>query len=152
MIMRHWITSFLLLTTNRVVAARPRIAKLQIRRPPLLRRAGGRRPAAGAACYRGPRASNAVTPSPASPSARTDRAAHRGGRAVHGERRFDRDRDLAAGDRGRYRHGPARAQARHHLLSHLACSIPAALRLDRGPLRRAARVPRRDRGVHGWLD
>src|SRR5262249_8732349 len=52
--------------------------------------------------------------------AETHRAADRGGRLVHGEHGFDRDRDLAAGDRCRYRHEPAGAQARGHCLPAVA--------------------------------
>ena len=44
---------------------------------------------------------------------------------VHGEHGLDRDRDLAACDRGRHRHQPADAEARDHLLSlSLAVFIP----------------------------
>ena len=65
---------------------------------------------------------------------------------------FDRHRDVAAGDRGRHRHEPARAQARAHLLPARARHLHPGQRLDRRPLRRAHHLPRRDRRLHARLD
>src|SRR6202158_2667736 len=60
---------------------------------------------------------------------RTPDPAHRGYRPVHGEHGFDGYRDFASGDRRRYRHQPADAEARHHLVSAVAGGIHSGERL-----------------------
>ena len=94
-----------------------------------------------------------LTPRPRPPRAlvRADPADRRL-RPVHGEPRFDRDRDRAAGDRGLVRGEPAQAQPRDHLLSVQPRGVHPDQRLGRRPVRRAPGVSARDRGLRPGLD
>ena len=90
---------------------------------------------------------------PAAAGAAADHpAADRGLRPVHGESRFDRDRD------GPARHGPqpggepAHHERGHDLLSPEPRGLHPRQRLARRPLRRAGRLRFRHRPLHGQLD
>src|ERR1700687_2839225 len=83
---------------------------------------------------------------------RTPDPAHRGHRPVHGEHGFDRDRPLAAGDRGGYWREPPDAETCHHLVSTVAGGIYSGERLDRRSFWRADGVLDRGRGLYRGLD
>src|SRR3981189_102408 len=102
-------------------------------------------------CYSPPPASFPPL-SPIFDDQRTPDPAHRGHRPVHGEHGFDRDRHLAAGDRGRYWRQPADAETRHHLVSAVAGGIYSGERLARRSFWRADGVLDRRRGLYRRLD
>src|SRR6202163_4769048 len=102
-------------------------------------------------CYSPPPASFPPL-SPILDEQRTPDPTHRGHRPVHGEHGFDRDRHLAAGDRGGYWREPPDAETCHHLVSAVAGGIYSGERLDRRSFWRADGVLDRGRGLYRGLD
>src|SRR5258707_12279930 len=82
---------------------------------------------------------------------RTPDPAHRGHSPVHGEHGFDRDRHLAAGDRGGYWREPPDAETCHHLVSAVAGGIYFGERVGRRSFWRADGLLDREWGLCSGL-